>query len=97
MRKKRGMTPIQASKLRAEKGIEETKLQKLRVAKDMSQSDLADMSGVPLRRIQYYEQYKGTIDSARLEALCALCDALGCKIDDILESRTLIRHYKKIK
>lgn len=97
MRKKRGMTPIQASKLRAEKGIEESKLQKLRVAKDMSQSDLADISGVPFRRIQYYEQYKGTIDSARLETLCALSAALGCKIEDMLESKRLTMMYKKIK
>lgn len=97
MRKKRGITPNQAAKLNAQKGIEGTKLQKLRVGKNLSQSDLAELSGVPFRRIQYYEQYKGTIDNAKLETLCALSNALGCKIEDIIESRTLIRHYTKIK
>lgn len=95
--RKRGMKPKQAAKLRAEKGIEVTKLQGLRVEKDLSQSDLAAISGVPLRRIQHYEQYKGTIDSAKLETLCALSEALCCKIEDILENKGLIVQYKKVK
>lgn len=97
MRNKRGMKPWQAADLREKKGIEETNLQKLRVAKDLSQSDLSIASGVPLRRIQHYEQNNGAIDGARLETLCLLCKALGCKPEDILESKRLIAMYKKIK
>ena len=97
MRKKRGMTPIQASKLRAEKGIEETKLQKLRVARNLSQNELAEISDVPVKRIQYYEQHKGAIDRASLERVCALSEALNCKIEDILENKRIIMLYKKTK
>lgn len=95
--RKRGMKPQQFATLNAQKGIESTKLQKLRVAKNLSQSDLAELSGVPFRRIQYYEQNKGTIDSAKLETLCALSSGLGCKIEDIIESRSLIRQYLRSK
>ena len=97
MRKKRGMTPNQAAKLKAAKGIEETKLQKLRVAKGLSQSDLAELSEVPLRRIQYYEQHKGAIDRASLERICVLSEALGCKVEDILENKRIITLYRKTK
>lgn len=97
MKNKKGMTPSQAAKIRAKKGIAETKLQRLRVKKGMSQYELSVVSGVPTRRIQYYEQTAGAINGARLEALCRLSIALDCKLEDILESNSLIEKLRKTK
>ena len=94
---KRGISPQQAKDIRAEKGIEETKLQKLRVKKGLSQSSLAAISGVPKRTIQCYEQQTRPIDGARLNSLCDIGLALGCKIEDILESKTLIEKFRLSK
>lgn len=96
MRKKRGMTPIQASKIRVKKNLEETKLQKIRVKRGLSQSELAEISGIPLRSLQEYEQQR-TIDNAKLNTLCKLCIALNCKLEDILESKELIAKLKITK
>lgn len=74
-----------------------TKLQSVRTARGMSQNDLAEKSGISKRTIQCYEQEARPIDGARLSQLCNLSVALGCKIDDILESKELIERYKKVK
>ena len=94
---KRGMTPQQARKLRAEKGIEETKLQKLRVKKGLSQDELAEKAGINKRTLQCYEQQTRPIDGAKLEVLCDICLALGCKLEDILENEDTIRKIKATK
>ena len=97
MTNERGITPEQAQKIRADKGIEETNLQKIRVEAGLSQQALADDSGVTKRAIQCYEQKYRNIDGAKLQTLCDLAAALGCKIEDILESEELINKYKSVK
>ena len=95
--KKRGISVEKAKELRAAKGIEETKLQKARMKKGYSQKTLSVITGIPPRTIQCYEQRTRDIDSARLEALCSLCIALDCKIEDIIESEELIEKFKLVK
>ena len=94
---KRGMKPQQAAKIRIKKGLNSTKLQRLRVAKGLSQSELSAISGIPIRRIQHYEQQVRPIDSARLDTLCDLCLALNCKIEDLLESKQVIEKLRMTK
>lgn len=94
---KKGITPQIAKKIRASKGIEETNLQKIRVEKGLSQGELAETSGITRRTIQGYEQQTRPIEGARLEILCDLCIALGCKIEDIIDSQELIEKYKRTK
>lgn len=94
---KRGIPPEQARRMRKRKGLDETKLQKLRFSKRMSQRELSVISGVVARSIRSYEQRERNIDSARLSTLCALCDALDCKMSDIIEDEALIERYQKIK
>lgn len=94
---KRGMKPQQAAKIRAEKGITETRLQKLRVKKGLSQMELAVKANMPKRRIQHYEHEAENIDRAKLETLCDLCIALDCKLEDILESKELIEKLRMAK
>lgn len=94
---KRGISIEHAKKIRVKNGIEDTKLHKLRVKNKMSQSGLSVMSGVRLRTIQNYEQQTRQINGAHLDTLCRLCIALNCRIEDILEDKTLIERFKLCK
>jgi transcriptional regulator with XRE-family HTH domain len=51
----------------------------------MSQSELAEQSGVPLRTIQQYEQGQKNINRARAEYVIALSKVLYCRPEDLLE------------
>ena len=62
-----------------------TKLAKVRDLAGMSQSELAKASGVSLRSIQMYEQKQNDINKAQYNRLCAIAEALRCKITDIVE------------
>lgn len=59
-------------------------LKTMRTNRGLSQSELAEKSGVDVRMIQHYEQ--GTKDINRAKAITAvrLSEALRCKIRDIL-------------
>ena len=76
---------------------EQTKLQKLRKERGLSQSQLSAKSGVTKRAIQCYEQKDRLIEGARLSTLCALCFALDCKIEDILDDKALIEKFRMAK
>lgn len=95
--KKRGITVDTANEIRSAKKLENTKLQQLRMKKGISQHTLSVMSGVSVRAIQGYEQKKRGIEHARLETLCALCIALNCKIEDVIEDKALIDKFKLVK
>lgn len=98
MRRKRGMTPRQAEELLLKNGLQpKTKLRIVRVRSGLSQNDLAVASGVPLKTIQRYEQEPNKIDGARLNTICGLSEALGCKISDIIEDKELIERFNKVK
>lgn len=62
-----------------------SKLKEIREKKNMSQSQLAKLSGVNFRTIQDYEQDKRSINKARAQTVYALSWALGCKIEDLVE------------
>ena len=94
---KRGITPEQAKKNNELKGLKETNLQRIRVKKGLSQNDLSIIAGVTKRAIQCYEQRTRNIDGAKLETLCDLSIALGCKVSDLLEDEKLIERYKVVK
>lgn len=94
---KRGMTPYQANQIALKNGVKETALKRVRVQKNLSQAELGQLSGVSARTIQYYESGKRKIEAANLETLCNLCAALGCRIENILEDKRVIKKYKAIK
>lgn len=64
----------------------ETKLKKIREARQLSQHKLAELSSVKLRSIQLYEQKVNDIDKAQAQTLYKLARALGCNIEDLLEN-----------
>lgn len=94
---KTGITPQIAKKIREEKGLEDTKLQELRVKRGMSQRELAEKADMKIRAIQIYEQRSRDIDSAKLITLCKLCLALDCKLEDILEDEETIEKLRATK
>ena len=63
----------------------QTNLKKFRSIIGMSQSELAESSGVSLRSIQLYEQRKNDIDKAQGHTLYKLARALKVSIEDLLE------------
>lgn len=62
-----------------------------RTEKGLSQSKLAEKSGVNVRAIQFYEQGIRDINGAKLETLIALAMALECRISDILNNDSRLK------
>lgn len=70
------------------------KLQKLRQAAGLSQSQLAEAAGVNVQ----YEQGDRDISKAQLTTLLRICKALSCKLSDIVtdaETSELLAEYEK--
>lgn len=59
-------------------------LKDYRIKKGLSQSQLAAASGVNVRMIQYYEQGAKDINKASAETLYKLSEALGCRMEDLI-------------
>lgn len=65
--------------------IAETKLRRIRKSRQLSQGELAKLSGINIRSIQLYEQRVNDIDKAQAQTLYKLSRVLGCDIEDLLE------------
>lgn len=68
----------------------DTKLKKIRESRGLSQSELAQASGVSLRSIQVYEQRINDIDKAQAHTLYKLARVLNCEMEELLEGPMLI-------
>jgi len=65
----------------------DTSLKTIRMKNGLSQSQLANASGVPLRTIQQYEQRQKDINKARAEYIMMLSAALNCDPASLLEKK----------
>lgn len=63
----------------------ETKIKKLRKRINLTQKELAELSEIPVRTIQQYEQRQKDINKAQVNYLLKLSKALHCRIEDLLE------------
>ena len=63
----------------------ETNLKLLRQKAGLSQRELAELSGVPVRTIQQYEQRQKNINKAQAEYLVMLSQTLCCDIGNLIE------------
>ena len=61
-----------------------SRLKEMREKKNLSQSQLAEKSGVTLRVIQAYEQGYKDINKGQVVTVLALADTLDCNIREIL-------------
>lgn len=60
-------------------------LKRIRESKELSQSQLAEASGVNLRLLQYYEQGYKDINKAQAITVYKLAQVLKSPIEDLLE------------
>ena len=60
-------------------------LKRIREEKNITQAKLSEVSGVNLRTLQYYEQGYKDINKAQGITLYKVSQALGCRIEDILD------------
>ena len=63
----------------------QTNLKLFRTEAGLSQSELAQITGVPVRTIQQYEQNKKNINAAKAETVIKLAKALNCSGEMLLE------------
>ena len=63
----------------------ETNLKFLRQKAGLSQRELSELSGVPVRTIQQYEQRQKSVNKAQAEYLMALAKVLCCEMKDLME------------
>ena len=68
-----------------------SKLQSVRLAAGLSQSQLANAAELNVRMLQYYEQGVKDINGAKLATLLKLCLALECKLGDILTDEVTVK------
>ena len=64
----------------------ESNLKRIRESRGLSQTELAEQSGVNLRNVQMYEQRGNNIDKAQAQILYKLSRILGCHVEDLLEN-----------
>lgn len=62
-----------------------TNLKEKRLQAGLSQSQLAQLSSVPLRTVQQYEQRQKNINFAKMETVVALSKALSCQPTELME------------
>jgi len=63
----------------------ETNLKYKRIQAGISQSELSEISKVPVRTIQQYEQRQKNINKAQIETLIRLSKVLCCEVEDLME------------
>lgn len=71
---------------RYDTAVRETRLKTIRQNRGLSQTELAQLSGVSLRSIQMYEQKVNDIDKAQAGTVYRLSRVLGCMLEDLLEN-----------
>lgn len=64
---------------------EGTNLKTLRLNAGLSQSELAEISDIPVRTIQQYEQKQKNINAAKAETVAKLAKALNTSVEKLME------------
>ena len=62
----------------------ERELQRLRLQRGLSQTQLAEASGVPVAVIRALERGYRDVNKAQIDTLANLCSVLECRISEIL-------------
>lgn len=72
------------------------KLKEMRQSRGLSQSQLAEKTGINVRTIQHYEQGSKNFDHARIDTILKICLALNCKLEDVIENQQYVDLIKKL-
>ena len=70
-------------------------LQEVRKQRNLSQRECAEHSGINVRILQFYEQGVRDINAAKLSTLLQLCNALGCRLEDILTDQETLTELER--
>lgn len=70
-------------------------LQEVRKQRNLSQRECAERSGINVRILQFYEQGVRDINGAKLSTLLKLCNALGCRLEDILTDQETLTELER--
>lgn len=62
-----------------------SRLKRIRVSSGLTQTELADLSGINVKSIASYEQNPNKINKASVETVYNIADSLGCNIEDLIE------------
>ena len=62
-----------------------SRIRKYREENNLSQKQLAEVSGITLRSIQMYEQRNKDINKAKFETVHRLSQVLGCRMENLIE------------
>lgn len=73
----------------------ETNLKRIRLAVGLSQSQLAELTDIPVRTIQQYEQGQKNINHARADYILQLSRALYCEPSMLMERPLYANHRKE--
>ncbi len=65
--------------------IHYSKLKLARIRAGISQQELSDRSGVPVKSIGNLEQLRRDINRCRVDIVFRLAQALGCSMEDLLD------------
>lgn len=63
----------------------ESKLKALRLAKGLTQKEVAEKSGMPLRAYQHYEQGTTRLGGMAVDRAVQLAKVLGVTIEELIE------------
>ena len=63
----------------------ETNLKRMRLRARLTQKQLSELSGIPIRTIQQYEQRQKNINKAQVDYLISLSNVLCCDVEVLLE------------
>ena len=63
------------------------RIQELRIARGLSQSQLAKSTGISVRTLQSYEQGQRDIYKMQLQTASRIAQALGVEIEKLLETK----------
>lgn len=72
-----------------------TKLKAMREKAGLSQSQLAEKTGIHYRTLQYYEQGQMNFDHARVDKILSAAIVLNCGIEDLIEDPAVIEKVKE--
>lgn len=72
------------------------KLKEMRQSKGLSQSQLADKTGINVRTLQHYEQGSKIFDHARIDTIMKICIALNCKLEEVIDNPEYVELIKKL-
>lgn len=72
------------------------KLKEKRQAAGLTQSQLAEKTGINVRTIQHYEQGSKIFDHAHIDTILKICIALNCKLEEIIDNEEYVELIKKL-